>query len=181
MQFKKIGFIGAGNMAMAIAEGLSLSQEINPAKQFFVYAPSNRSLPKFESKFTCQTTVLMERMEAFAPDIIFLCVKPSVLLKPLAQFNHRAVIVSVAAGVPIEAITRSVYCPGGTYVRIMTNTSCAMGQAVCAVHVDPAADPLLVLEEKKDLQQLLSSLGDVQFVEENHMNVITALTGSAPG
>lgn len=166
---------------MAIADGLARSSDILPSKQYFVYAPSNRSLPGFEIKFNCRTTVNLERMIEFEPDIVFLCVKPSVLLRPLVKLNHRSIIVSVAAGIPIDAITKSVYCPNATYVRIMTNTSCSMGKAVCAVHVDPAADQFCVEEDKKHLHQLLSTLGDVQFVEENHMNVITALAGSGPG
>lgn len=166
---------------MAIAKGLARSSEVIASKQFFIYAPSNNHLPEFEIQFNCQTTILLERMVEWKPDIVILCVKPSILLEPLVKFTHRAVIVSVAAGISIDAITQSVYSPGATYVRIMTNTSCSIGRAPCAVHVDPAADQFSVEEDKKHLRQLLSSLGDVQFVEEKHMNVITALVGSGPG
>ena len=181
MPFERIAFLGAGNMAFAIAQGLVRSGRINPSKQFYVYAPSKRNLPKFEQAFTCTTTTDIHSLESVrSSDLVFVCVKPNCLNEPLIRFTQDPLIISVAAGVSMEKLKQSVIAPNGQYVRIMTNTACAIGASVCATHIDPVVEDRDLSLLKPKLTQLLSPLGEVHFVDEAHLNTITAVAGSGP-
>lgn len=80
----------------------------------------------------------------------------------------------------MKNLKQSVIAPAGQFVRIMTNTACAIGASVCATHIDPMIEEedLKVLQSK--LRSLLTPLGEVHFVEEGHLNTITGLAGSGP-
>jgi len=177
----KIGFIGAGNMAFAIAQGLARNGSIDAAKQFLVFAPSMRNLPKFEQAFKCQTSNDINILESNQSDLVFVCVKPTILHQPLLTLKSKnPLVVSVAAGVTIESLKKSIITSSGSFVRIMTNTCCAIGASVCATCIDPEIEGEPRKQLESDLRTFLSPLGEVQFVEESHLNAITALAGSGP-
>lgn len=67
-----IGFIGAGNMAKAIAKALLGSYNAN---HIFVAAPTDRNLAFFE-RLGCRTTHDNNAVVATS-SVIFLCVKPN--------------------------------------------------------------------------------------------------------
>ena len=122
------GFIGTGNMGGAQAR--ALVREVSPLDVYL----NNRPPAKAEAL----AAELGARADtaahiAAACDYIFLGVKPNLIagvltqLAPtLAQRTDRPVLVSMAAGVTIEALQDMA---GGRYpvVRIMPNTACAVG------------------------------------------------------
>jgi pyrroline-5-carboxylate reductase len=177
---EKIGFIGAGNMAFAIAQGIVRNGSVDAAKQFFVYAPSMRNLPKFQKEFKCKTSNDIQLLENNPSDLVFVCVKPSILHQPLLKLKNNPLVVSVAAGVSIESLKKSIVAPSGYFVRIMTNTCCAIGASVCATCIDPMIQDEARSQLETELKSFLSPLGEVNFVEESHLNTITALAGSGP-
>ena len=168
-------------MAFAIAKGLARGGSIDASKQFLVYAPSTRNLPKFEQEFKCETSSDIRLLESTASDLLFVCVKPSCLHQPLLSLKgQNPLVVSVAAGVSIESLKKSIIAPSGSFIRIMTNTCCAIGASVCAACIDPLIEDETRSKLEADLKSFLSPLGEVQFVEESHLNTITALAGSGP-
>lgn len=189
----KVSFIGAGNMAYAIASGLlrqrvgqSPQASLESPSQISVYAPSDRNLPKFRDLLKCQTYTSLSEASIDQSDLVFICVKPQVLTSYSAQkpflslLSSSPIIVSAAAGVTINSLKRYINCPEGTYVRLMTSTACSIGQAICATTIDSSIEE----ERQNDLRALLSSflspLGEVAFVEESHLDTITAVGASGP-
>ena len=167
-------------MAFAIAQGMVRTGAIDASKQFLVFAPSMRNLPKFEQEFKCKTSNDIQILESVDSDLVFVCVKPSILHKPLLSLKNSPLVVSVAAGVSLESLKKSIIAPSGSFVRIMTNTCCAIGASVCATCIDPVIQDETRTQLEADLKKFLSPLGEVQFVEESHLNTITALAGSGP-
>src|SRR6218665_1883195 len=122
MTTTKIGFIGAGNMASALAGGL-LAQGWKPAR----IALSDAHPAQLEAhaqrglKITTDNLALLDHA-----DVLVLAVKPQVMsqvLKPLAELaqKKRPLIISIAAGIPVASLERWL---GGELpiVRAMPNT-----------------------------------------------------------
>ncbi|MBS0331696.1 MAG: pyrroline-5-carboxylate reductase [Proteobacteria bacterium] len=107
---------------------------------------------------------------------VLLAVKPQKWLEAAAQHGPHlapdAVIVSVAAGVPAEAISRAF--GGRTVARVMPNTAAAINRGTTSLYAD---DP----EAKARARALFAPLGTVvELPEEALIHAGTAVAGSGP-
>ncbi|MDE6613966.1 MAG: NAD(P)-binding domain-containing protein, partial [Clostridia bacterium] len=127
MNYKyKLGFIGCGNMAKAIINGL-LDSNLLKAENMFISTPSI-SQPYREINFTnCNQEVLS------TCEYVVLAVKPQIFKEISADFakNNCKCIVSIMAGVNTDTIAKVCNCP--QVVRIMPNTPCSIGEGVSAI------------------------------------------------
>jgi len=107
---------------------------------------------------------------------VILAVKPQKWLEAAAQHGAHlaadAVIISIAAGVPAEAISREF---GGRKVaRVMPNTAAAINRGTTSLY---AADP----EARARARALFAPLGAVvELPEEGQIHAGTAIAGSGP-
>lgn len=103
MENKKLGFIGIGNMAAAIIEGILSTNAVSP-EHICMYNPHFEKMQRFAER----GCVVCDSISALAAgcDVIFLCIKPQAFpavfeeLKP-AVANKKAsdvLFVSIAAG-----------------------------------------------------------------------------------
>ena len=111
--------------------------------------------------------------------VLLLAVKPQdmrVLLREIAgSVRADALVVSVAAGIPIAVLQREL--PDGTpVVRVMTNTPVFVDEAMSAVAPGAHASD----DHVAFVEQLLRSVGKVVRVPEAQMDAVTALSGSGP-
>lgn len=172
-----IGFIGAGNMAGAIIDGMLASGF--PADRIWVCDRNEDKREAFDHKGLHATADNAELIRAC--DIVVLAVKPQVLksvIEPLTnEFQARKpLVVSVAAGVTAESIDRWI---GGGFaiVRTMPNTpSLVMTGSTGLYANDPVKD-----DEKKAVESIFTGIGTAVWVEhENDLHAVTATSGSAP-
>lgn len=111
--------------------------------------------------------------------VVLLAVKPGVVPAVLAEvapvLRPGAVVVSVAAGVPLRTYEDAL--PAGTpVVRVMPNTPALIGAGASAIAPGAAAtDEHLALVER-----VLAATGVVVRVAEKDMDAVTALSGSGP-
>ena len=111
--------------------------------------------------------------------VVLLAVKPAVVPTVLGELAAAlapgALVVSVAAGVPLAVYERLL--PAGTpVVRVMPNTPALIGKGVAAIAPGAAADEShLVLAER-----LLGATGLVVRVAEKDLDAVTAISGSGP-
>ncbi|HTC22509.1 MAG TPA: pyrroline-5-carboxylate reductase [bacterium] len=111
--------------------------------------------------------------------LILLAVKPQQMKELLAQsgsfFPKKALVVSIAAGVSIEQIEKALPqgCP---VIRVMPNTPALLGSGMAAVAGGQRAKPAHV----KLVLKLFSAVGQAVQVEENQMDLVTAVSGSGP-
>lgn len=167
----KIGFIGAGNMAYALAKAFSL----DASSQILVSDPSVERTNLFNNEIknviVCSGNIeLCERS-----DIIILAVKPQIMPIILDEINDlKKIVVSIAAGISLSQITASL--PESKIARLMPNTPCLIGKmagGICFSANMPTA-------EKTELVELFRKAGTVVEVTESKMDAVTGLSGSGP-
>ncbi len=114
-----------------------------------------------------------------AADVVLIALKPQVLLHVVGElgdaFNPDQTVISVAAGTTTAAIQDAI--PGEVpVVRVMTNTPVQVDAAMSVVSAGThAKDADLELAEA-----ILSHVGSVIRMGEEHLNAVTALSGSGP-
>ena len=127
----KVGFIGCGNMGSALAKAVSKVSLTN----IYLFDTNPEKCDLLAKEIGAEIT----SMENIAKecDFIYMAVKPAIIRSALAELNaplsenKNAAVVSMAAGVKIEAIEGAL--PSGTpVIRIMPNTSGAIGMGVTA-------------------------------------------------
>lgn len=127
---KKLGFIGAGNMAQAIIRGLIESGKV-PAQNIFVSNRTPGKLQKLKDQFGIQVCTSNEQAIEKS-DMVILAVKPQDLLQaiePLSQyFLQGQIVISLAAGIRLQTLEKNL--PQTRLVRMMANTPALIGKGV---------------------------------------------------
>jgi pyrroline-5-carboxylate reductase len=177
MLSQRIGFIGAGQMATALAQGLT-RKGLVAAEQILASDVSQECRERFTKAIGARTTADNAETARWA-DVVVLAVKPQHLSKALAPL--RAVItpaklvISIAAGVRLTALEEALGA-GVRFVRVMPNTPCLVGEGACAFALGKAASP----DDEQLVQQILSAVGMAIAVDEKLLDAVTGLSGSGP-
>ena len=174
---KKIGFIGAGNMASTIIDGLTNNFEgINN----HIYV-TNRSRQKVEKLCDRLNINLCEDNTSLAKicNIIFLAIKPDMyglVLNEIAPYvQEDTIIISLAAGITIKSIEGYFKCPM-KIIRIMPNIPVTVGEGMIAL----STNKNVTTEETNLAIELLSCTGKVDKIEEYMIDAVTTISGCAP-
>lgn len=170
----KIGFIGAGNMAYGIAQGIITSGKVSPSNMI-VSAPSMNNLPRFQERGVSITQSNEEVVQKSS--VVFLAVKPHLIPKVLNEISHgvtqQHIIVSMAAGVTIATLEDLL--PAETRViRIMPNLPCVLLEGALILTSGSFAGE----KEETLLKNLLSPCGLVEAGPEHWIDAHTGLSGS---
>ncbi len=173
----RFGFIGAGRMATALARGF-IAQGLAESGQILASDPLSVAAEQFAQATGARTTTDNARVAA-ETDCLFLSVKPQQMGDVLGQLKglatDRNLIVSVAAGIPLAAISAGLG-PGPRLVRVMPNTPCLVGQGASAYCLGPGA----TAEDGELVGRLLSAVGRAFEVPEKLLDAVTGLSGSGP-
>lgn len=174
IQLDKILFIGAGNMASAIAGGI-IKSNIIPAKNIYLYDKNEEQYNKFDK--SCVGT--SDLNAAFNDSkYIFLSVKPQnikEILSVLCSFNYKEkVFISICAGITIDSIEK--WLSGASIIRTMPNTPLMLGQGVTAI----CKNAMVTNSDFDFVKSIFSSSGYVTEIEEKDINCLTAVTSSSP-
>ncbi|UOQ83812.1 pyrroline-5-carboxylate reductase [Gracilibacillus salinarum] len=173
-----IAFLGAGSMAEAIIAGMT-ANKIVPAKQIIAKNHSNKErLKTLEEKYhilTSQST--QDTIDQ--SDIIILAMKPKDIktataeIKPLLSANK--IVVSLLAGISTAFIEQQLETQNPV-IRVMPNTSATIGQSATTI----AAGTYATKEQVELIEELITSIGTTEVIDEADMDAFTALAGSAP-
>ena len=176
MSKNKVGFIGAGNMATAIINGMLKSKEYNPCDIYIFDLDENKKeAMKKNGVSVCKTSIEVLNSSEY----VVLAIKPQnypdVLteIKDAVENNH--VIISIAAGISIEFI-KSYISAECDFVRVMPNTPLLLGCGASAI-----CSSANISKDKLDVaSKLFSASGIVEFLDEDKMNAVIAVNGSSP-
>jgi pyrroline-5-carboxylate reductase len=174
---RTIAFLGTGNMAEAIIKGLLRAGTARPEGIIGTGRRTER-LDELKRAYAIRTTTdnLAAAREA---DIIVLSVKPQAMDKLVVQvapaLDHRKLIISVAAGVPIAALERRLGA-GARIIRTMPNTPSLVGAGACALARGEHASE----EDLAVASRIFQAVGTTTVVEENLLDAVTGLSGSGP-
>ena len=175
---KIICILGTGNMGEALVSGLIGSASSKP-QNIICTDIREAKLKDIHEKYHVQTTT--DNLEAVTKsDIVIYAVKPQIMaavLKETAEkLDMSKLIISIAAGVPMEAI-ESYLDKKLRLIRVMPNIAAAVKEAATAVAAGKNASE----EDIKLAMTIFNSIGKTVFIPENYlMDAITGLSGSGP-
>ena len=173
----QLGFLGAGNMAEAIARGI-LGAGVLRAEEILAADPDERRRTLFQNELGVAAHAQNETVVAGAPTIL-VAVKPQQFDKALAplgsRFGPAKLILSICAGVSTAHVEKTV-AAGTRVVRAMPNTPMLVGRGVTALCAGRYARP----DDVALAERFLGAAGEVLRVPENLMDAVTAVSGSGP-
>lgn len=173
-----VGFIGAGNIARALAGGL-----INSGwdrQRLILSDPDAAQRAGVAQSLNLEVHADNTAVAARA-DILVFAVKPQALasaasaLAAAVQRQH-PLVVSVAAGVRSGDLERWL---GGNLpvVRVMPNTAVLVGAGACGLYANARVDETM----RAQAESILRAVGVTVWVErEEQLDLVTALSGSGP-
>ena len=172
-----IGFLGAGKMATALANGF-LHAKLLSADRIVAADPLADARELFAAA-TGARTVATNLEAARLASVLILATKPDQVAPALAQiagvFSPDQLLISIAAGVSLARL-EAVLPAGARVIRVMPNTPALVGAGAAAFALGQhatAADGDLA-------RQLFSAVGVALLVKENLLDAVTGLSGSGP-
>ena len=172
-----IGFLGAGKMATALAQGF-VRAGLVPAGQIMASDPSEAARAAFAKAVGATTTASNAEVARFA-ELLVLAVKPDQAAGVVAEvrdhFTARHCLISIAAGVPLAKLEAGLGT-GARLIRVMPNTPALVGASATAFALGKSALP----EDGLLAQKLFSAVGLVFQVKESLLDAVTGLSGSGP-
>ncbi|MCS7238447.1 MAG: pyrroline-5-carboxylate reductase [Thermoguttaceae bacterium] len=172
----RLGFIGAGQMASALAEGLLRAGVIAPS-QIVASDPDEAARQRF-ARLTKAEVYPANAGVVEKADVIILAVKPRLVQPVLEELGPRTsdrLIVSLAAGIATRAILSAIG-QQARVIRVMPNTAVRVLQGACAYCLAGKASE----EDARLVERLLGAVGLCLRVDESLMDAVTALSGSGP-
>ena len=179
-QNEKLAIIGAGNIGIALIQGILKMQLTEPINMIVTNKSKHNVLENLQKTYGIKITNDNKKAVYFA-DIIFLAVKPQDMLIAIDQIKQALspdkLIVSTAAGVSINSIKKMLEISTHPIVRIMPNTPTQIGEGVSGWSASEEVND----RHKQIIGEILSSLGiEVYFENEEYLNHVTAVSGSGP-
>jgi pyrroline-5-carboxylate reductase len=171
----RIAFVGGGNMASAVIGGL-IKQGV-PAANMAVVEPFEEARRKLDTQFGVRAEAAPGPALAGSQLVVW-AVKPQTFKDAAAQARPhvaQALQLSVAAGIRSDSI--AVWLGTDRIVRSMPNTPALVGKGMTGLFARPAVSAA----DRKLVEQVIATTGDSVWVEEEqHLDAVTALSGSGP-
>lgn len=169
----KLGIIGAGNMAKAIAFGIVGSGRLLP-EEIIVSNPHEGKLSELDRAKIKTTTDNIKVAES--AEVIILAVKPHIYPDVLCQISKaegigEKLIVSIAPSVSIK--TMKSYINAARFGRVMPNTPAMVGEGMSAVCAENE-------EDEKLLCSLFDAVGKTIVLKEEKLGATVPVGGSSP-
>lgn len=165
----RIGIIGFGRMGRAIAGGL-VKSGVDPTS-IVVYDKDDGALQ--HARAVGLKTASSNAEAVLNSDLIIIAVKPSDVVKVIDGISPVAegrVVISIAALVPYNTIKRRL--PKSSVYRAMPNIAVEVNHGFTALTPHGERD--------SDVEKLFKSLGDVVWVDEDTLDLLTLLSASTP-
>lgn len=168
-RFEHLLIVGCGNMGGAMLSGW-LRGGFDPA-HFTVVDPVLAEAPP-------GVELLRELPQGRGFDLVLLGVKPQMfgevapVLEPLV--GPDCVLLSILAGVDLATLGKR-FPRSGAHVRVMPNLAAALGKSPIGLASDN-----IDAGQRDAVDALMAPLGQAEWLDEGHMDLVTALVGSGP-
>jgi pyrroline-5-carboxylate reductase len=169
----KITIIGAGNIGLALANGIVRSGEATPA-DITLTRRNNASLAGLAKKgFKCATN---NKEAVKNASVVFICVLPQQLNECLQEIGSsinplKQLLVSVVTGAFTEDIRKQINTPNQLrIIRAMPNTAMKAGQSMTCIAASNATQKDIQLVKK-----IFDAVGSTLLIKEELMSAATAL------
>ncbi len=177
MSETRLAFLGAGNMAEAIARGL-VSAGVLEARQMVACDVAEARRRRFAQDLgipaTADAAEAVDRARA-----VLVAVKPQqfdeALAPVAARFGPEKLVITICAGLT-TAHAEALLAAGTRVVRAMPNTPMLVGRGMAAIARGAAATD----DDLAEAERLLGAAAEVLRVPEDLMDAATAVSGSGP-
>ena len=171
-----VGFLGFGNMGSAILQGLITTGALTSDKAIIYDVAEQRrdAAAALDARVAESPQALAQ-----ASDILLLAVKPQSMADALDQIKPglkpESLVISIAAGISIGYIQARLGADARV-VRVMPNTPALVKAGAAGIAMaDNCTD-----RDKSAAHAIFGAIGIAEFVSENMMDTVTALSGSGP-
>ncbi len=178
MNTKTLAFIGGGNMASALINGLI--EDGIPPQNILVAEPDEKRREQLAARFGVRTVDDNNNAAAQA-DILVLAVKPQVLkevattLAP-ALIQNKPLCLSIAAGIRHASLQRWLG-EGIPVVRVMPNTPAMLKAGASGLYAPDGVSET----QRSEAEHIIRATGIAVWLDdENQMDALTAVSGSGP-
>jgi pyrroline-5-carboxylate reductase len=177
MKYERIGFVGAGQMAKALAAGM-VKAGIVAADRITAFDPFPKALEDFEAAVPGAKRAASNANVVAASDVVLLAVKPqsfaaaSQEMKP--SVTPQKLIVSILAGTTIAQLTSGL--GSDRIVRVMPNTPCLVGRGASGYACGTGCSA----DDVAQVGKMLGAVGIAFAVAETQLDAVTGLSGSGP-
>ena len=172
----KIGFIGFGNMAKAVATGL-VKKNVLPAKQLYACAKTWEKLEQNTKALgihACKTArELVENS-----DIVVIAVKPYMIpevIAPIKDCLEGKIVVSLAAGYSFEKYEQ-LFLKGTHHISTIPNTPVSIGEGIIVCEQKHS----LTEKEVDIFKDIFSKIAIIEFVDTKLLSVAGTVSGCGP-
>jgi pyrroline-5-carboxylate reductase len=167
----KVGFVGSGNMAAAMARGWAMAGD-RPDRMLFIDLDAARAAALAEEVGGESVDSIADLAEG--SDLVVLAVKPGALEQVAAEAQAARAVLSLLGSVPLRKVADAF--PDASVMRVMPNQPVAVGRGVLCY----AAAEATPQEVDREVRALLASLGRVVDIDDQLFDSVTALSGCSP-
>lgn len=173
---RKIAFMGVGNMASAIINGITRAGHV-AFSDLVLYDIFSEKCDVYTNQGA--TLAASEAEAAAIADCIVLAVKPQnfpELLPRLAAVEgiEKKLIVTIAAGITVDTVSSAL--GGASVVRVLPNTPMLIGMGVSVICRSEVVSP----EDFAFVSAMFEASGSVIYIDESEMNRMISVTSSSP-
>ena len=163
-------------MAEAMIRGLLRGGDF-VAESVSASGPREERMRELREKYSINATT--DNKVPAASQIVVLSVKPQILSRVLDEIgsvvSSDALVISIAAGVPVAAIQARL-ASGTRVVRAMPNTPALVDAAATAIAGGEHASE----SDLEDAKKIFDAIGLTVILEESQLDAVTGLSGSGP-
>lgn len=174
---KQIGFIGCGNMSQAMIAGVLNSRLVDASCIFASdVLESSRTLckDKYGINVTDNNVEVAEKV-----DMLILAVKPHVyndVIKEVKDYiKPECIVISIAAGQSITKMEK-LFSSSTKIVVAMPNTPAMVSEGMSAAVINKNISE----DDCKSVEQFFKSFGKLEFVSDDLLGTVSAVSGSSP-
>lgn len=189
----QVGFIGAGNMAKAIINGLISNNVVNK-DDIIVNANTAETITSVKEQFGVSTTLQKKEVLRYS-DIVILAVKPNQMKSVIDSIKSEVkiidtdiVFVSTAAGITISELEGFFSDDNNIEASIdrddnllkIVRTMPNMPASVCEGMTGVSINKNVKFSDIDKVLKVFGAIGKVEIVEEKLMDAVVAVSGSSP-
>lgn len=172
-----IGFLGGGNMATGILEGL-LASETLPAEKIYVKEIIKERAELLQDKYKITLVDSYAELNEKS-DIIVLAVRPQDVPAVGAELSkvisNGKILVSICAGIQMEKLA-GIIGWDVKYARIMPNTMIESKRGYSALAFAQGFND----DDRAEVQKITDAIGKTLFISENQFDAFTANSCAGP-
>ena len=173
---KKIGFIGMGNMASAIAGGIIKSNFIE-GNRVYAFDIDQEKLMKMNHEFnliSCESEIdLVEKV-----DLVVLAIKPNIVDEVIVKIKDKLddkAVISIVAGYDNEMFNQ-LLLPSTRHLSVMPNTPALVLKGMTLLEKENS----LTVTELEFVVEMFSSIGEVLILPSYQMKAGGSISGCGP-